>query len=137
MSIPDIKKGEVSFKKSVMTKHFVNGCIVSSSIQAQKGNLLVSMALGLIKEGETFDVDKSLRSLGLKKEKDVSLNYNLWKRFEKQGLDENGKIVTRMDFAASKGLYFVTIIIGEVSKDEIGTVDLYKLLEDIGYVKEE
>lgn len=65
------------------------------------------------------------------------MSYNLWKRFEKQGIDEKGKIVTRMDFAASKGLYFVTIIIGEVPKDEIGTVDLYKLLEDIGYVKEE
>lgn len=137
MSIPDIKKGEVSFKKSVMTKHFVNGCIISSSIQAQKGNLLVSMALGIIKEGEDFDVDESLRSLGLKKEKDIPLNYNLWKRFEKQGIDENGKIVTRMDFAANKGLYFVTLIIGEVSKDEIGSVDLYKLLENIGYVREE
>ena len=137
MSIPDIKKGEVSFKKSVMTKHFVNGCAISSSIQAQKGKLLVSMALGIIKEGETFDVDESLRRLGLKKEKDISLNYNLWKRFEKQEFDVNGKIVTRMNFAASKGLYFVTLIIGEVPKDEIGAVDLYKLLADIGYVKEE
>lgn len=137
MSIPDIKKGEVSFKKSVMTKNFVNGCVISSSIQAQKGNLLVSMALGIIKKGDTFDIEESLRSLGLKKEKDIPLNYNLWKRFEKQEITEDGKIVARMDFTANKGLYFVTIIIGEVSKDEIGTVDLYKLLEYIGYVKEE
>ncbi len=132
----NINMGEVSFKKSVMTKNFMNGGTVVLSIPAQKGKLLASMALGIIKEGEAFDVQEALESLGLKKEKDIPLSYNLWNRFEKQQITEDGKIITRIDFAANKGFYFVTLIIGEVSKDEIGTVDLYKLMENIGYKKE-
>lgn len=131
-----INKGDVSLKKSVMTRQSINGTVITSSIPAQKGKLLVSMALGIIKEGDAFDVHEALQSMGLKRIKDIPLSYNMWNKFEKQGISDDGKIVTRMEFSANKGLFFVTIIIGEVPKDEIGSVDLYSLLENIGYKAE-
>lgn len=144
MSNNQINIGEVNFKETFKNQSLdEQGNIhLEISVKPKKGNVFVSMVVSLFDNAgrlnfNSEELENIMKSIGFSKKADKDIAVNFSREFEKQLIDEKGRILQRYTFKTDhKNLTFVSVMIGEVSKKDIGTVNLEDLLENIGYEKE-
>lgn len=144
MSNNQINIGEVNFKQVFKNQSLdEQGNIhLELSVKPRKGNVFVSMVVSLVDnvgriKFNSEELEKIMKSIGFSKKTDKDISICFSRNFEKQIVDETGRILERYRFITDNAnLTFVSVMIGEISKKDIGTVNLEDLLENIGYEKE-
>lgn len=143
MSNNQINIGEVNFKH-VFKTHYLDeqGNIkLEVSVKPNKGNVFVSMVVSLVDNVgrlnfNSEELENIMKDIGFSKKADKNIVVSFSREFEKQLIDDTGRILQRDTFKTGHPkLTFVSVMIGEVSKKDIGTVNLEALLENIGYEK--
>lgn len=143
MSDNQINIGEVNFKQVFKIQSLDEQGNIKSELsnKPSKGNVFVSMVVSLVDNVgrlnfNSKELENIMKNIGFSKKSDKNIVFSFSRNFEKQHIDEAGRILQRDTFKVSHSkLTFVSVMIGEVSKKDIGTVDLEALLENIGYEK--
>lgn len=138
-----INIGEVNFKQVFKIQSLDEKGNIKSELSSKpsKGNVFVSMVVSLVDNVgrihfNSKELENIMKNIGFSKKSDKNIVFSFSRNFEKQHIDKAGRILQRDTFKVSRPkLTFVCVMIGEVNKKDIGTVDLEALLENIGYEK--